>query len=318
MTQRFGFVLAREFTLSPLAMFVDTLRLAGDEGDRSRRILFDWQIVGDRGLPVRSSSGFELMPTAQLGDPAAYDHVVLVGGLLGPTKTLGAEKERFILEAARKGVPLTALCTASFHLARLGLLDGYRVCVSLFHLQQFQDEFPNVSAEAVSLFSIDRNRATCAGGAGAADLASHYVRELAGDKPAEKAAKILQLDRVRSLADLQPKGELFPGSSNRTVRRALLLMQSLLAEDVDVSVIAGRLGVSRRQLERLFSAECRVGPKQALQMMRVEFAKGLLRQTNLPISEIAARSGFTSPQRLSKVFLRSTGVTPTVARAKSI
>ena len=59
MTFRFAFVLTRDFTLSPLAMFVDTLRLAGDEGDRSRRVLFDWQVVGDRGLPIRSSSGLE-------------------------------------------------------------------------------------------------------------------------------------------------------------------------------------------------------------------------------------------------------------------
>jgi transcriptional regulator GlxA family with amidase domain len=314
LTKRFGFVLVRDFTLSPLAMFVDTLRLAGDEGDRSRRVMFDWQIVGDRGLPVRSSAGFEMMPTAKLGDPADYDHIVLVGGLLTPAKTLGSDKERFVLEAARKAIPLTALCTASFHLARLGLLDGYRVCVSQFHLQQFQDEFPGVAAEAVSLFSIDRDRATCAGGAGAADLASHYVRELAGDEPVEKAAKILLLDRVRGLADLQPKGELLASASNHLVRRALLLMQSLIEDEVDVALIAERLAVSRRQLERAFQADIHLGPKAALQAMRVELAKRLLQQTSLSVLEISARCGFPNPQRFAKVFQEKTGQTPRQAR----
>jgi transcriptional regulator GlxA family with amidase domain len=316
MTYRFAFVLARDFTLSPLAMFVDTLRLAGDEGDRSRRVLFDWQIVGDRGLPVRSSSGFDMMPTAEIGDPGGYDHVVLVGGLLGAPKNLGASKEKFILDAARRGVPLTALCTASFHFARLGLLDGYDVCVSLFHLAEFQEEFPNVAARAVSLFSVDRDRATCSGGAGAADLASHFVRERLGDQPVEKAAKILQLDRVRSLDDLQPGGDLFASASNRTVRRALLLMQSVIEDSIDVEQIAGRLNVSRRQLERLFAADIQVSPKLALQRMRISAAAQLLKTTDLPIAQIGLRCGFVNPQHFSKVFAAQNGMTPTQMRQR--
>jgi transcriptional regulator GlxA family with amidase domain len=317
MAKKFAFVLAHEFTLSPFAMFVDTLRLSGDEGDRSRRVFFDWQVVGDRGLPIRSSSGFELMPTAKLSAPVEYDHVVLVGGLLGTSKELGSAKERFIIDAAGKGLPITALCTASFHLARLGLLDGYSVCVSHFHLQQFMEEFPHIPAEAVSLFTVDRGRATCAGGAGAADLASHYVRELLGDGPVEKAARILQLERVRNLRDLQPEGTLFSGTTNRDVRRALLLMQSLLTENVDVTEIAQRLRMTRRQLERLFNTHMKLGPKAALQLLRVNVAKQLLRDTKLPLAEIAARVGFSSPQQLSKVFRGKTGLTPTEARANS-
>ncbi|MEQ1955008.1 GlxA family transcriptional regulator [Mesorhizobium sp. CN2-181] len=314
MTYRFAFVLAREFTLSPLAMFIDTLRLAGDEGDRSRRVLFDWQIVGDRGLPIRSSSGLEMMPTATLGDPGEYDHIVLVGGLLGAPKNLGATRERFILDAAKRGLPLTALCTASFHFARLGLLDGYEVCVSLFHLAQFHEEFPNVSARAVSLFSVDRNRATCSGGAGAADLASHFVRERAGDQPVEKAAKILQLDRIRSLNDLQPGGDLFADASNRMVRRALLLMQGVIEESIDVEEIADRLSLSRRQLERLFASDLQISPKAAFMQLRIREAERLLKTTKLPISQIGLRCGFVSPQHFSRVFVAQNGLTPTQVR----
>lgn len=317
MTLRFAFVLARDFTLSPLAMFVDTLRLAGDEGDRSRRVTFDWQVVGDRGLPIRSSSGFEMMPTADIGDPGAYDHIVLVGGLLAAPKSLGAVKEKFILDAAMRGMPLTALCTASFHFARLGLLDGYDVCVSQFHLAQFQEEFPNVSARAVSLFSVDRDRATCSGGAGAADLASHYVREQVGDQPVAKAARILQLDRVRSLNDLQPGGDLFANASNRTVRRALLLMQSVIEESIDIEEIADRLNTSRRQLERLFASDIQVSPKAALQRMRIDVADRLLKTTDLPVSQIGLRCGFVSPQHFTRVFSANRGLTPSQLRQRS-
>ncbi len=315
MTIRFAFVLAREFTLSPLAMFVDTLRLAGDEGDRSRRVLFDWQIVGERGLPVKSSSGFDLMPTAKLENPAAYDHIVVVGGLLNVSKDLGTEKERFVLDAANKGLPISALCTASFHLAKLGLLDGYNVCVSHFHLAQFREEFAGVPVDAVSLFTVDRDRATCAGGSGAADLASYYVRKLVGDGPVEKAARILQLDRIRGQEDPQPEDELFAHTANRDVRRALLLMRSLITEEVDVDMIAKRLRMTRRQLERLFNTHLNTGPKRALQQIRVSVARQMLRETRIPLTEIALRSGFSSAQQLSKVFREKEGTTPTKVRA---
>src|SRR4051794_24358310 len=78
MARRFAFLLVRDFTLSPLSLFIDTLRLAGDEGDRSRRIEFDWEIVGDRGLPIRASCGVELLPTKGIGNPEDFDNVVVV------------------------------------------------------------------------------------------------------------------------------------------------------------------------------------------------------------------------------------------------
>ncbi|TIN12189.1 MAG: AraC family transcriptional regulator, partial [Mesorhizobium sp.] len=124
MAKKFAFLLVRDFTLSPLSLFIDTLRLAGDEGDRSRRVEFDWQIVGERGLPIRASCGVELLPTKAIGNPEDFDNVVVVGGLLDTNRNLSAEKEAFLLRAADKGVPITALCTGSFVLARYGLLDG--------------------------------------------------------------------------------------------------------------------------------------------------------------------------------------------------
>ena len=183
---RFGFLLARNFTLSPLSLFLDTLRLAGDDDDRSRRGKFDWQIIGEKGLPIRSSCGVELLPTRQITDPQEYDNIVVVGGLLNGTQYLSGEKEAFLRRAAQRDVPLTALCTGSFVLAHYGLLDNYRACVSWFHVKEFRNAFPHVRAHADTLFSIDGNRSTCAGGAGAADLASYFASKHAGGKAAEK------------------------------------------------------------------------------------------------------------------------------------
>ncbi|BCH07506.1 AraC family transcriptional regulator [Mesorhizobium sp. 131-3-5] len=311
---RFGFLLARNFTLSPMSLFIDTLRLAGDDGDRSRRGRFDWQIIGERGLPIRSSCGVELLPTKQITDPQDYDNIVVVGGLLNGTQYLSGEKEAFVRRASQRDVPLTALCTGSFVLAHYGLLDNYRACVSWFHIKEFRHAFPHVRAHADTLFSIDGNRATCAGGAGAADLASYFVSKHVDNKAAEKASKILVLDRIRTGRDAQPNGALFPKATSRHIRRALLLMESNLQEKITVTEVASKLGISRRQLERLFATEIQISPMAAYLALRLQYAKTLLGTSDLQIGEIAYRCGFPNPGHFSRVYRQHAGGTPTAFR----
>ncbi|WP_192356528.1 GlxA family transcriptional regulator [Mesorhizobium mediterraneum] len=314
MAKTFAFLLVRDFTLSPLSLFIDTLRLAGDEGDRSRRVEFDWQILGERGLPIRSSCGLELLPTKAIGDPEDFDNIVVVGGLLDPQQNLSQEKEAFLLRAAERGVHITALCTGSFVLARYGLLNGYEACVSWFHIKDFRQSFPDVRAQADSLYCVDRKRSTCAGGTGAADLAGYFVLKSIGPRPAEKAAKILVMDRIRNSYDVQPIGDLFPEASSRAVKRALLLMESSLQETTTVSEIAAKLNVSRRQLERLFAIELEVSPMAAYLAVRLQYAKSLLEATDLQIGEIGFRCGFGNAGHFSRVFRQHIGVTPTELR----
>ena len=54
---RIGFVLAKDFTMSAFALFIDTLRLAGDEGDRSGKVHCDWDVVSATQRLIRSSTG---------------------------------------------------------------------------------------------------------------------------------------------------------------------------------------------------------------------------------------------------------------------
>src|SRR4051794_3173332 len=79
---RVGFVLAPNFTLTALSNFVDVLRLAADEGDRSRPIACAWHVMDSSKRPIRSSCGLTVDPTSALLDPQDLDYVVVVGGLL--------------------------------------------------------------------------------------------------------------------------------------------------------------------------------------------------------------------------------------------
>ena len=107
-------------------------------------------------------------------------------------------------DAARAGTTLVGLCTGSFILARAGLMTGRQVCVSWLHYQDFAAEFPGHPVLADRLFLVDGDRITCAGGAGAADLATFLVQRHLGVAAAQKSRQVMLLDEARSGEMAQP------------------------------------------------------------------------------------------------------------------
>ena len=77
-----AFILAPRFTLNSFANFVDVLRLAADEGDRSRPIKCKWHVLSTNMAPIKSSCGVSIQPDVRLDSPTAYDYVAVVEGLL--------------------------------------------------------------------------------------------------------------------------------------------------------------------------------------------------------------------------------------------
>src|SRR5262244_2929663 len=79
---RFGLILSNHFTLSAFSIFIDHLRLAADEGDRSRPLHVQWSIMASRQTSVPASCGVLIEPTSGFIHPELLDYVVVVGGIL--------------------------------------------------------------------------------------------------------------------------------------------------------------------------------------------------------------------------------------------
>ena len=94
------------------------------------------------------------------------------------------------------------------------------------------------------------------------------------------------------------------------VAKAVSYIRDAYALPVGVNEIAKRLGVSRRTLERRFRRWMPRSPEAELIKVRLERAKELLRDTNLPIARIGERVGFRSPEYFSNTFRRKQGFTP--------
>src|ERR1700719_2123627 len=103
---RVGVILAHHFTLSAFAVFIDHLRLAADEGDRSRPLHVQWSIMSSRQEPVPASCGGLIPPTGPLLSADVLDYVVVIGGLLHAGPQIDEPTARYLRDAGATPVPL--------------------------------------------------------------------------------------------------------------------------------------------------------------------------------------------------------------------
>jgi transcriptional regulator GlxA family with amidase domain len=313
-----GFILVPEFTLMAFSGFIEALRHAADEWDRSRQIHCSWTVLGHDLSPVKASCGVEIMPWETLRDPREFDYLVVVGGLTRGHEQIHPSIETYLKRAARENVALVGLCTGSFVLARAGLMNGHRCCVHWFHMEEFEAKFPNVNAESDTLFLIDHNRITCAGGGGAVDLAILLIERHLGRDKTLKCINQMVVDEIRR--HNHPQSRLghhsYSNVRNPMVRRAILMMEHHICDSLPVSRIAQELGTSTRILERAFVAEVGKPPARFARELRLSYGRWLLEHSSKSVTQIALECSFSDASHFAKCFRRTFGYAPLDVRSR--
>ncbi|MES0049995.1 GlxA family transcriptional regulator [Mesorhizobium sp. M0053] len=310
-----GIIVTPRFTLSALANFVDVLRLSSDEGDRSERMNCDWRILSDTMNPVRSSCGLTIQPDQRLGDPGRFHYIAVVGGLLEQSSDVGPPYRQFLRDAARTGVPLIGICTGSFLLYELKLLDGYKCCVSWFHHHDFIEYCGGPEPVSDQMFVVDRDRLTCPGGNSSAHLAAWIVQRHVGKTSARKSLRMLNISGIAGPEEAQPGFPLKIETKVPTVRKAMLFMHQHIDASLTVDLVAKYVGLSRRQLERKFTNNLGITPSQAFRLIRLDHAELLLLTTDKSLADIALETGFSDDSHLVRQFRHHRGMTPHAFRS---
>lgn len=311
---RVGFILCPDFTLVAFSAFLDTLRLATDEGDRSRSIQGKWDILSPDMSPIRSSAGVEIKPTMLLTTPSDFDYIVVVGGLLDAARCAKASLE-FLQRAAAQRIPLVGLCAGSFVLARLGLMDGYCTCVSWFHHDDFVAEFPRANVRSDVLYLVDKDRMTCAGGTSVVHMAAHIIERFSGRTKANKALRILIAEPLEPKTAMQPTQPLSDRAKDPRIRRAMLLIERNVENPISCEFIACQIHVSVRQLERLFKMEVGLSPSAYAERLRMAKAHELLTTSCEPLYEVAIRCGYKNHSHFASRFRLTYGASPSAVRS---
>ncbi|AQS84164.1 MAG: GlxA family transcriptional regulator [Acetobacter aceti] len=318
---RVGIILAENFTLSAFSLLIDHLRLAADKEDKSRPILCSWQIMNSRPESIRASCGISVSRTSDLINPSEFDYIAVVGGLLHGRRQVDEVAMRYLQKAASLGIPLIGICTGAFVLARAGVMNGRTCCVSWYHRQDFLEEFPDHHVTSEQMYLVDGDRITCSGGGGTAELALHLIEKHLSRPLARKASHILLLDRPRrgdtpSLQPHPPISDDIEHVVDQRVRRAMMEMEQNMIDPLPISFVAKRLGISSRQLERLFQSVLGIRPAVFYRMIRLRYARSLLSQGEMSITQVAIETGFSDCAHFSRQFKTMFGHSPSSVKGR--
>ena len=306
---RVGFVLLDSFTLNAFSGFVEAIRLAADHGGRSRQVACGWEVMGEG--KVTASCGLVVTPTSALLDPSEMDYIAVCGGNGYDTRTQPAWLDAYWTRAAGAGVPLIGLCTGTFPIARIGLMQGFPACVHWNVVDESRDQFPTVDALTDRIFLDAGDRITCAGSTGASDLALHLLARHCGSELAQQAIRHMMLQGQR--ADTFPQAHFTQNIqqvSDEVVRRCIHLMEQKLNTPPQIETLATQVGLSARQLDRRFIRAVGQSPGRYFRAMRLEYAAWQLTHTTGTVAQIASDAGFSDASHLHREFRKISDVAP--------
>lgn len=305
-TRRFVFVLMENFSLLCFATAIESLRIANRMAGRE---VYVWRLIGEGGDVVICSAGTAFKLDGDLEDMARDDTIMLCGGIdvqAATTKRL----MNWLRREARKGLTVGGLCTASYSLAKAGLLDGKRATIHWENQDSFAEEFEDVELTK-SVFVVDGNRLTTAGGTSSIDLMLKLIADDHGEDLANAVADQLIYSSIRTDQDTQRLS--VPtriGVRHPKLSQVIQIMETNIEEPISPSILAKDVHMSTRQLERLFRRYLNRSPKRYYMELRLQKARNLLMQTDMSVINVALACGFASPSHFSKCYRAHYDTTP--------
>lgn len=226
------------------------------------------------------------------------------------------ELAQWVRENSYRFGMVAGLATGGLVMAEAGVLVNHRAAIHWWNDAFLFEQFPNIRIVEDS-FVVDRTRATTRGGTSAMDMMTMLLARDHGAELAESLAQHFIRARIggttkthRKLLTEQQREE------QPKLQSAIELMESNIEEPLSTDDIAGHIGISRRQLERLFKKYLDSVPSKYYQQIRLERARNLLHQSSLSIMEIALQCGYSSGAHLSTSYRNNYGMTPSEERRR--
>lgn len=312
--QRIAFLIVPKFAMMGFTSAIEPLRSANR---MSGRTLYSWHILSKDGAPVTASNGITILPEASIENAGSFGTVVACAGI-----DAHVCDDRAVLawlrRLDRQGADIGAISLGSYILARAGLLDGYRCTIHWENLSGFTEAFPQLEVTP-ELFEIDRSRFTCSGGIAALDMMLHLITLQHGHALAAAVSDQFIHERIRDRHDRQRM--VLParlGIHHPELVQVIKLMEESLEETIGRAELAAAVGLSSRQIERLFRRYLRHSPARYYMELRLNRARRLLQQTDLPVIHVALACGFVSASHFAKIYRESFHKTPHEERLVSI
>jgi transcriptional regulator GlxA family with amidase domain len=309
-----GFYLVPEFPMMAFAAAIEPLRAANRLAGRR---LFDWHLYSRDGRPVRASNGIDISVGSSIRDNRVLDLLLVCAG----RPDAGARDKplaQWLRALSRAQVSVGGISLGAYALAHAGLLDGRRCTLHWESLAAFAEQFPRVHTSG-DIFVIDGDRCTCSGGIAALDMMLQLITARGGRALANDVSEQFIHPRIRGTRDRQRMAiQARFGAANPKLVAAIGLMEGTADEPRDVRQIAADVGLSPRQLERLFAKYLHASPSRHYLELRLDKARELLLQTAKPVLDVAVACGFASASHFSRCYRSVYGHKPSDERAAAL
>lgn len=306
-----AFVIFHDFSMIAFSSSIEPIRLANQGASAD---IYTWKVYSVDGQPVRASNGSTIVVDGSVEEIQSADMVIICSGVNVEKLEIPAFVPKKLRYLASHGSAIGAVCTGTYILAKCGLMKGYRCTIHWENMKAFTEEFPEIEASPL-LFDVDSNRFTCAGGTAAVDMMLHVVGEHHGQAMVGKIADMMMHHRIR-LGDEPQRLDLRVrlGVSHPKLLGVIKQMEDNLETPMSCGELATSVGLSARQLERLFNKYIGVKPSRFYLKLRLNQARLLLRQTSQPIINVALACGFVSASHFTKCYHEQFSRTPSEER----
>lgn len=300
-----GFVLIPQFAMMALASAIEPLRIA----NRYLQTPYTWRLLSLDGSAVVDDNGLLIQPHGSIHDVESLGSVILCADIQ-PERYYSRELRRWLHQVSATGASLGAIDTGCFLLARAGLLDGCRVTLHWEVVEAFRERFPKVVV-AQTLFEVGARRLTCAGGTAAIDMMLSVIEIDHGAELANRVAEHCLHGHIRPSDATQ---RMAVATRNRihhpALAGAMQLLEDTLGRAIGIPELADHVGLSTRQLLRLFAQIVGEGPGRYHRRLRLEHARSLLRYTVITVTEASVAVGFESLAHFCRAYRQQFGQAP--------
>lgn len=308
-----GFLLVDGFALMSYSSAEEPLRAANLIQPNAYEII---HLCLEQGGAI-SSSGASVPATPISEVHEAFDLIlVVVGG--DPFKIMSPALYKWLRWQASHNVLVGGVSGGPVVLSMAGLMQGYRMTLHWEHAQALSEASPELLIER-SLYVIDRNRLTCAGGTAPLDMMHALITQHHGAQFARQVSDWFLHTTVRLSSEPQRAGlaERYR-THNQSILAVIEIMENHIADPLELKQLSAVVGLGARQLNRLFKQKLGTSTIAFYRNLRLDISEKLLLQSQLSITEVALAAGFVSAAHFSSAFKSRFGVSPSMLRSQSV
>ena len=310
-----GFLIFPGFPMSALTSMIEPLRAANEIIGRTA---FAWSLVSESGEKVMASANVGFDPDVALDQVDGFDQLFLLSGPSSAFENAHTADGK-LRKLARHGVIMGAVSGGVFPLARAGLLGQHTTSVHWCYTAAFEAEFPDLPTTD-EVMSRDTRTITASGAAAAFDLSLHLIEEVLGSGVATEVACWFQHPMVRGKGVIQRVPTVNSASTDDMlppiVRDAVEMFATHIEDPINVADVAEAIGVSVRQVERMFKKTTGKSPLHYYRAMRMKAARQLVLYSKDTMTEIALAVGYASATPMIQNYEEVFGLHPQEDRTK--